>query len=111
MKSPNAVRRGVRSPFAKLTDAAVQEIRALRQAGISYQALANRFGVSSTTISRIVDGTAWRHVPQQPVEKHICEGVAYKVWYRCTICGHEWSTDPPDHRSDPLWKLMYPVKA
>ncbi|MCO5107793.1 MAG: HNH endonuclease [Burkholderiaceae bacterium] len=53
--------RGERSPFAKLT---VSDVIAIRSAGGTQQAVADRFGVSRTTVGYIKRGTAWAHVPQ-----------------------------------------------
>lgn len=51
------------SPVAKLTDDAVLEIRRLYAAGkASQQHLARHFGVSQTTISKIVRRAAWRRL-------------------------------------------------
>lgn len=45
---------------AKLTLAEVRTIRCLCQEGIAKKALARRFGVSDTTIRRVVKGETWR---------------------------------------------------
>lgn len=47
---------------AKLTDAAVREMRAERARGATYAALGERFGVSRKTAERAVTGVAWAHV-------------------------------------------------
>jgi hypothetical protein len=53
--------RGERSPMSKLTRDDVDEIRALFESGaFSKMDLSRRFGVSHTTIRRIVAGTTWR---------------------------------------------------
>ncbi|MFI8977144.1 helix-turn-helix domain-containing protein [Nocardia asteroides] len=47
-----------------LSEAQVREIRSLRAtAGVTYDRLAQRFGVSTATISRIVNRQSWAHVP------------------------------------------------
>lgn len=54
---------GERHGMAKLTEAAVQEIRSRYAAGGSSQRiLADEFGVSPVTIHSVVRGTTWRHV-------------------------------------------------
>lgn len=55
--------RGSRSPRAKLTEAAVIEIRQLAAAGVSHGKLAARFGVAPSLIHRVVHGINWAHVP------------------------------------------------
>jgi hypothetical protein len=55
--------RGTRQHLAKLDEAKVRAIREARASeGASYAALARRFGVSPTAISRVVQGTGWTHV-------------------------------------------------
>jgi hypothetical protein len=52
--------KGAQVPWAKLTVEEVREIR--RQRGCtSHQELANRYGVSRSTISLILEGKNWRH--------------------------------------------------
>ena len=59
--NPPPVKRGAEHHNAKLSDAAVREIR--RQAGLSRQVfLAARYGVSQPLISQIQAGKMWRHV-------------------------------------------------
>jgi len=53
--------RGVKHGRSKLTDEAVRQIRKLYQKGKG-QVLADRFGVSISTIGRVVRGEAWAHV-------------------------------------------------
>jgi HNH endonuclease len=50
---------GERHPMAKLTWAAVSEIRRLRAEGVTVIALAKRFGVATSNIYLIVGGKAW----------------------------------------------------
>lgn len=47
---------------AKLTDAAVEQIRARRAVGQKQAQIAEAFGVAQVTISRIVTGRGWTHV-------------------------------------------------
>lgn len=48
--------------IAKLTEEKVRAIRLLCSRGISRRSLARQFGVSSTTINRIISGERWGHV-------------------------------------------------
>lgn len=55
--------RGERHWRSELTDATVREIRQLRMVtGLSFRKLGRRFGVSDTTIRRVVSGKHWKHV-------------------------------------------------
>lgn len=55
--------RGERNARAKLTDAAVVEIRTLyQQGGTTHRALASRFSVSVATVALILNKVTWRHV-------------------------------------------------
>ena len=60
---PGMARKGERNGNAKLTEADVRRIRALRRHGATKKELVDRYGVSQRQIERIVDGTRWRHVP------------------------------------------------
>jgi len=55
------VPRGERSGQAKLTEAAVLEIRATYTAGKGLMAISERFGVSKSTILRIASRRSWKH--------------------------------------------------
>lgn len=46
----------------KLDEQKVRRIRNLRQMGIKYSALAERFGVTTSTIRKAVFGATWREV-------------------------------------------------
>lgn len=48
------------APVAKLTDAEQAEIRALRARRVPVQELADKYGVDSSTISRLVRGLTWQ---------------------------------------------------
>lgn len=61
---PLVPRRGEQQPRAKLTDAAVVEIRRLRAAGATYRELAADFHVSQTLIAKVARGELWRHVQE-----------------------------------------------
>jgi len=54
--------RGAAHPRAKLTDDRVREIRKLREAGLSLEALRERFGVTTSVLSGICRRTRWAHV-------------------------------------------------
>lgn len=52
---------------AKLTEANIFEIVALRQSGLSQQKIANRFGITQAWVSRILLGKSWTHVVGRPL--------------------------------------------
>jgi hypothetical protein len=54
--------RGSRSPFAKLTEDQVREIRRRRAAGEKLIPLGMAYGVNCATIHRICTGQAWGHI-------------------------------------------------
>lgn len=60
---PERVTRGESRPAAKLTAAAVREIRAAAGHGELRSAIAARHGVSTRTIRGVVRRDSWRHVP------------------------------------------------
>ena len=51
---------------SKLTDIAVVSARRLRAKGWTFQAIADRFGVSKKTAMSAVKGELWRHTPAPP---------------------------------------------
>ena len=55
--------RGERVSTARLSEAAVVDIRAGWAAGISQSELARRYGVHHSSVQDIVRGLSWRHVP------------------------------------------------
>lgn len=56
----NALRQqAVDAGWTKLTKEQAQEIRQLRTSGILYKDLAARFGVSTTSIGRVIRGESW----------------------------------------------------
>lgn len=59
---PDRVLRGERNGQVKLTEDQVKQILRLRAQGSTLQRLADTFGVSPTSIWRIVRGDRWRHV-------------------------------------------------
>lgn len=54
--------RGERSPNAKLTDAIVRRMVALRSSGKLYREIGAMFGVHENTASKVVRRIKWRHV-------------------------------------------------
>jgi hypothetical protein len=70
---PEQVRRGETHPNAKLTDAHVREIRALRGT-MTRAAIAQRFGITKHTVSSIHVKRAWTHVPDASDESTKEEG-------------------------------------
>lgn len=54
--------RGVNHRLAKLTDADVRKMRALRVLGVPYAKLARDFGVTPRAAKLAVDGETWKHV-------------------------------------------------
>jgi len=48
--------------MAKLTEGDIHWIRKLREAGESYAAISNRYGVSTSAIKDIIKGRRWSHV-------------------------------------------------
>jgi hypothetical protein len=53
---------GSKSPNSKLTEDAAIEIRDLRTQGMTYQAIARRFGVSKKLILLVTQNKIWRHI-------------------------------------------------
>lgn len=53
---------GERNGRAKVTNIIVQEIRAQREAGMSYAALARRYDIGANTVRDIALGKSWRHL-------------------------------------------------
>ncbi len=56
---------GARNPFARLKENDVKEIIRLRASGLTLLAIAQRFGVSESTIHLIDVGKTWTHVPRE----------------------------------------------
>ena len=54
--------RGVDHPNSKLDDDKVSEILKLREDGMSFQKIANLYGVTKPTIMSIIKGKTWKHV-------------------------------------------------
>ncbi len=55
--------KGSDHPKAKLTEADIPEIRRLVRSGLSMAKTAQRFKVSSASISQVMAGKSWSHVP------------------------------------------------
>lgn len=57
----SADRQGIRHPLARLTEQDVSEIITLRDSGLKLQDIADRYGVSDSTISAIIHSKRWAH--------------------------------------------------
>lgn len=55
--------RGEANGMVKLTDAAVVTIRLMAESGATHEWIAGLFGVRRQSVSRIVSGQRWAHVP------------------------------------------------
>ena len=62
MTSRNRQALGERVPTAKMTERSVRELRRLRESGLTYTQLAERFGISRTQVSNIVHRVSWKHL-------------------------------------------------
>lgn len=56
--------RGSKHGNAKLTEANIPEIFRMRAEGVLLREIAGHFGVSIGTLSAILDGSTWKHVPR-----------------------------------------------
>ena len=56
------IRRGEQCPHARLKDAQIPAIFALREAGWTFRRIAACFGVGTNTVQAVVYGRTWRHV-------------------------------------------------
>lgn len=61
-KFPERLKRGADNPSATLTAEVVRRIRIAHRSGLTYAALAARFGTSTSNVHRIVTGATWAHV-------------------------------------------------
>jgi hypothetical protein len=61
--------RGEKRAGAKLTDAAVVEIRRARAQGIHLLTLAIKYGVSKAAVAKAATGVTWTHVSEPPVPR------------------------------------------
>jgi hypothetical protein len=57
--------KGSAHPISKLTEADIPKILKLAQSGLSRREIGERFRVSDVTITYIVQGKTWKHVPRQ----------------------------------------------
>jgi hypothetical protein len=53
---------GAAHPLAKLCDDDVRRMRLMREAGATFQVLADTFGISRPITRRVISGERWRHV-------------------------------------------------
>lgn len=58
---PECLKRGSSLPQAKLTESDVPAMRELRAAGLTYEEIGRRFGVTRTAASYAVRGVWWKH--------------------------------------------------
>jgi hypothetical protein len=71
-KGRHKPRRGESSPFARLTEADVVEIRKLYAEGVDTGSLSRRYGIHNETAAAVVSGKKWKHVPGAvPIRKPI----------------------------------------
>ncbi len=61
-RDPDKIRRGSKRPDAKLTEAAVLEMRKLHRDGCTYAELARIYKVHFVTASDAIKGKKWKHV-------------------------------------------------
>lgn len=59
---------GEDKPNSKLTDEIVFKMRVARNAGRTYQSLADEYKVNKTTAINAIKGKTWSHVPKPPEE-------------------------------------------
>lgn len=60
-----AANAGSKCPRAKLTEEAIPVIRQCYREGVTLKLIAERFGVSYTTVQQIVSGKTWQHVEDE----------------------------------------------
>jgi hypothetical protein len=58
----NRVAKGEKIFISKLKNENILEIREMRKNGFSQQKIADQFSISQTTVSRILDGSNWKHI-------------------------------------------------
>jgi hypothetical protein len=56
--------RGKNHPLAKFTDADIVSIRADRESGMTYEALALKYSTSGGWLHSIVHGSGWSHIKE-----------------------------------------------
>ena len=67
-KLPKLAARGENNGAAKLTEAAVIQMRAEARRGVSQRRLARTYKVSRAAVFDVVSGKTWVHVPDEPDE-------------------------------------------
>lgn len=65
-KGRNNPPKGEKVWTAKLNSSKVLLARQIRKTGISYQKLADKFGINKKTIMQAVKGERWKHLPEPP---------------------------------------------
>lgn len=55
---------GSKNPMAKITEDTVRNIRRMKREGVQQNVIAKKVGMSAMTISHIVNGKSWTHVPE-----------------------------------------------
>jgi hypothetical protein len=68
-KGRNRPGRGEAVGTSKLTEVDVISMRRLRQKGLTFDSIAQRFGVAKKTALQAIKGEQWAHVPPPPTEK------------------------------------------
>jgi predicted XRE-type DNA-binding protein len=63
--TPTPDNRGERNGMAKLREADIHRIYDMRSDGMTQTAIAEQLGVTQVTISAILSGTRWAHVPRR----------------------------------------------
>ncbi len=69
-KAKGRINRGEDRPQSKLTEDDVREIRRLRQGGMAWRALAEKYGVYHTCIVSAATGKTWSHV-DEPIPTYL----------------------------------------
>jgi hypothetical protein len=64
-KAHGTHRRGERTYCAKMTEAQVKEARRLHADGAKVGALARQFGLRSSSMSQVLSGQRWAHIPRE----------------------------------------------
>lgn len=62
IKGRNVLTLGTINGMAKLTDADIKEIRSLAKQGITQTAIAKRFAIDQSQVSRIINKRHWSHI-------------------------------------------------
>jgi hypothetical protein len=67
MRAKNRQALGSRNGVSKLCESDIPIIRDMKKAGVSTNAIAEKFGVKARTIRNVLDGDTWGHVPEQTI--------------------------------------------